>query len=101
MRTVIVRYKIKPDQVEENKQLVREVYAELERLDPAGFRYATFMLEDGVSFVHFALQESPENPLARVEAFARFQAGLGERCDELPVVSELRPLASFRFPEPS
>ena len=101
MRTIMVRYKVKPDQVAANEQLVREVYDELERIAPAGFRYATFTLEDGVNFVHFALQESPDNPLARVEAFARFQAGLGERCEELPVVTELRPVASFRFPEPS
>ena len=29
------------------------------------------------------------NPLTEVEAFARFQEGIGERCDEPPVVTEL------------
>ena len=31
MRQVMVRYKVKPDRVEENEQLVREVYDELAR----------------------------------------------------------------------
>ena len=98
MRRVMVRYKVKPDQAEANAQLVRDVYEELGRLDPDGFRYATFADKDGVNFVHLALQEAEENPLARVEAFGRFQAGLGERCEEPPVVTELTPVGSFRFP---
>ena len=55
MRQVMVRYRVKPDQVERNAELVRAVYEELAREpQPDGFRYATFRLDDGVSFVHFA-----------------------------------------------
>ena len=49
MRRVMVRYKVKPDQVEANEELVRAVYEELDRTSPAGLRYATFKLADGVS----------------------------------------------------
>ena len=56
MRRVMVRYRVKPERVEENEQLVREVYEELGQRRPAGFRYGTFKLEDGVSFVHLAVQ---------------------------------------------
>ena len=97
MRRVMVRYKVKPDRAAENEELVRAVYAELERTQPAGFRYATFKLDDGVSFVHVASTEPGRNPLADVAAFGRFQAEIGDRCEEAPVVTELREVGSYRF----
>jgi hypothetical protein len=97
MRRIIVRYKVKADEVATNERFVRAVYDELDRSRPAGFRYATFRLDDGVSFVHVASQESDENPLAALEAFQRFQENIRDRCDEPPTVSELHEVGSFRF----
>jgi hypothetical protein len=99
MRRVIVRYTVKPDQVEANEELVRAVYEELGRTAPEGLRYATFKLEDGVSFVHVASVDTPDgrNPLSAVEAFARFQQGVADRCDEPPVATEMREVGSYRF----
>ena len=94
MRQVMVRYKVKPDRVEENEALVRAVYEELHRTAPAGLRYATFREDDGVSFVHVA-QTEDGNPLSAVAAFARFQDGIGERCDEAPVVTVLYEVGSY------
>jgi hypothetical protein len=93
----MVRYRVKPGEAERNEQLVRAVYEELHRADPAGFRYATFRLDDGVSFVHIAESEGAENPLAEIEAFAEFQKGIADRCDEPPVVAQLNEVGSFRF----
>jgi len=92
----MVRYKVKPDRVEENEQLVRAVYDELAATRPAGLRYATFRLEDGVSFVHVASVEGEHNPLAEVEAFARFQADVRDRCDEPPVATQLHEVGAYR-----
>jgi len=100
MRQVIVRYKVKPDRVEENEALVRAVYEELDRTGPAGLHYATFRQADGVSFVHISLTEvggDARHPLSDVEAFARFQEAIGERCDEPPVVTELEEIGSYRM----
>jgi hypothetical protein len=97
MRRVMVRYKVKPDQVAANEQLVRDVYEELSRAQPSGFHYGTFKLEDGVSFVHIASQEGERNPLADVAAFQRFQENIRERCDEPPVVTPMDEVGSFRF----
>ena len=74
MRRIMVRYKVKPDRAAENEELVRAVYEELQRTQPAGLHYATFALEDGVSFVHLSSidTEDGRNPLSDVEAFARF-----------------------------
>jgi hypothetical protein len=98
MKQVMVRYKVKPDRAAENEQLVRAVYDELLRTEPAGLRYATFQLDDGVSFVHLASNETDDghNPLSDVEAFKQFQKDIGDRCDEGPVVTELRQIGSYR-----
>jgi hypothetical protein len=97
MRRVMVRYRVKPGQAERNEQLVRAVYEELHRADPAGFSYATFRLDDGLTFVHLAQSESRESPLPALEAFREFQQGIADRCDEPPVVTELSEVGSFRF----
>ena len=62
MRRVVVRYRVRPDRVEENERLVRAVYEELAAVQPEGLRYATVKLDDGVTFVHVAVHET-ENPL--------------------------------------
>jgi quinol monooxygenase YgiN len=97
MRQVIVRYRVKPDRVEENEALVRAVYEELHQTEPEGLRYATFRLEDGVSFLHLAITEDGQNPLQQVAAFQRFQENVRDRCDEPPVVTEIRTVGSYRL----
>ena len=94
----MVRYRVKPGAAEQNEQLVRAVYEELHRADPAGFRYVTFRLEDGVSFVHIAESDSAENnPLPPLAAFQEFQKGIADRCDDPPVVTEATEVGAFRF----
>jgi quinol monooxygenase YgiN len=101
MKRVMVQYKVKPDRVAENEQLVRDVYAELAVREPGGLRYGTFKLPDGVSFVHLAVH-GDENPLQQIEAFQRFQEGIRDRCDEPPAVSQLEEIGSYRLmSEPS
>jgi hypothetical protein len=95
MRRVMVRYKVKPDRVAENEELVRAVYEELHRTKPAGLRYATFRLEDGVSFMHLAVSEGERTPLGDVEAFKRFIDGVAERCDEPPVATRIEEIGSY------
>ena len=87
MRRVMVSYRCKPEQVAHNEELVRAVYAELHRREPAGLRYATFRLDDGVSFVH----------IAEIDAFARFTAHIEERCDEPPHAAGMHEIGSFHL----
>jgi hypothetical protein len=102
MHQVIVRYRVKPERAAENEELVRAVYAELHRTKPAGLRYATFQLDDGVSFVHLASNdtEDGQSPLSDVQAFKRFQENIDDRCEEGPVVSSVREIGSYRLLEP-
>jgi hypothetical protein len=96
MRRVLVRYRVKPERVEENEQLVRAVYDELRRTGPAGLRYAAFKADDGVSFVHLAIHESG-NALEKVATFQEYLKGLGDRTEEAPVVTELDEVGSYRL----
>jgi hypothetical protein len=99
MSTIMVRYKVKPERAEENEQLVRAVYEELARTAPAGLRYATFKLDDGVSFVHIAAIDTADgqNPLREVKAFQVFQKDVAERCAEPPASCELHEVGSFQL----
>ena len=97
MSEVVVRYRVKPDRVAENERLIERVYAELAESDPGGLRYATFRLEDGVSFVHVASVEAEQNPLGSIAAFAEFTRDIAERCDEPPVAQDARLVGSYGF----
>ena len=99
MERVIITYKVKPEHAARNEELVRDVYEELDREQPAGLRYATFKLDDGVTFIHIASNESGEetSPLTRFAAFERFQEGLRERAEERSARSGLIEIGSFRF----
>jgi hypothetical protein len=97
MKRVMVRYKVKPACADENVRLVKAVYEQLARERPAGLRYATFRLDDGVSFVHVVAYESERGngPLTSLAAFQAFVAGVGERCEEPPVTVELQEVGSY------
>ena len=98
MKRVMVRYRVKPDQIEANAAAVRAVYEELARERPEGLRYATVQLaEDPAAFVHIAEHPADANPLFAVAAFKAFQAGVRERCAEPPVTTELLPVGSYQL----
>ena len=98
MKQIMVQYKVKPDQTERNEELVRAVYDELHRTEFAGLRYATFKLDDDVTFVHIAVETGDgQRSLADLDAFKEFTKDIGERCDVAPAASALREVGSFRF----
>ncbi len=99
MKRVMVRYKIKPGRGDENEALIRKVFAELAEQSPEDLRYASFKLDDGLSFVHIASIETSDgrNPLSETAAFKAFQAEIKDRCDEPPVAVELHTIGAHRF----
>jgi hypothetical protein len=83
MKTIMVRYKTSETHADANEALVRAVFEELRSRAPAGLRYASYRLADGVTFLHLATLESPdENPLVTLPAFKTFQKQLKDRCVE-------------------
>lgn len=99
MGVVVVRYRTKPDRAEENQALVEKVFGELADTKPAGLRYATYRLADGVSFVHVASVDTVDgtNPLSATAAFAEFVRDVGDRCEEGPVASDATLVGSYGF----
>jgi hypothetical protein len=99
MGIVVVRYSTQADKADENQGLVEKVFAELNTDRPAGLRYATFRLDDGVSFVHVASVDTDDgtNPLASTAAFAEFQRQIADRVAEGPVASKATVVGSYRF----
>jgi hypothetical protein len=94
--TKIVRYRTNPQDAAENARLVREVFAELAAEPPSGLRYTSYQLDDGVSFVHVAvLDDETRNPLLDSAAFAKFQAGIKDRCTEGPVAADATVIGLF------
>ncbi len=100
MNATVVRYRVEPGRGDENAALVETVYEELRAAGPPGFRYATFRLDDGVSFVHVAVVDDDSRPLTRLAAFKRFQKGLHERCVEGPEVTPASVVGSYGFVDP-
>lgn len=99
-RTVVVRYKTRPEAADENQRLIEAVFAQLNADDPGGLRYAVLRLADGVTFVHVAIVEGETDPLPRLSAFAEFQRGHRDRTAEPPVPAKATLLGAYRFLTP-
>ena len=99
MKRVLVRYKVKAGRAAENEAYIKKVFEELKRTGPEGLRYASFKLDDGVSFVHLASIETEDgsNPLAETAAFKAFQAEIRDRCEEPPLAVDLHEIGSYGF----
>ncbi len=66
-------------------------------VQPDGLQYASFRLDDGVSFVHVAMIEGDVNPLQSSDAFARFQSDIQHRVEEGPVTADAAVVGSYRL----
>jgi hypothetical protein len=89
MKTTVVRYQVKPERADENQKLIEAVFAELEAAEAEGFTYKVFRLDDGVSFIHVAIEHDVEvhDSLQAVPAFQAFTAEIADRCDIAPVAA--------------
>jgi hypothetical protein len=97
MKQMMVRYKVKADRVAENERYITSVFEQLKREQPAGLHYASFKLDDGVSFMHIVALETTDgsNPLAALSAFKAFTAEIGDRCEEPPVGVDLQEVGAY------
>lgn len=95
---VVVRYEMKGDTAQENRRLIEQVFAELAESQPDGLRYASFLLADGVTFIHIAITDGESNPLMKSVAFKEFQREFGDRVSAPQVRSEATVVGSYRFP---
>ena len=94
---MMVRYKVKAGRAAENESYITRVFAQLARENPPDFRYASFKLDDGVSFVHIVSSEGADSPLRELSAFREFIAGIRDRCEEPPASFDLTEVGSYGF----
>jgi hypothetical protein len=59
--------------------------------------YATFRLDDQLTFVHVVRSLHEPNPLLAVKAFGEFQVDIADRCDQPPVAEDLTEVGSYGF----
>lgn len=99
MKRTLIQYRVPVERVAENETAVAAVFAELHRLQPAGLRYGTFKLEDGVTFVHLVSIETADgtNPLQALPAFQEFTTGVKARHIERPTFRELQEIGSYEL----
>jgi hypothetical protein len=76
MPAMLVRYRVKPDAIEENERLIGAVFRELHAKAPADVRYLVLRLSDG-TFCH--LVEDASKAIPGLDAFAAFRHGGEER----------------------
>jgi len=97
MKRVMVTYRVKADQVEENERLIKQVFKQLLRQLPEGIQYSVYKQSDGVSFVHIAAFEDRAANLLFTElpAFKDFSDAIKDRCEDQPVTIHVEELGAY------
>jgi hypothetical protein len=92
----LIQYRVKPECLAENEQLIRAVFAELRDRRVAGVHYAVMRQEDG-TFVHLVAADPGQTTaaLTSLPAFQRFQSGVRERCAVLPASNPVRVVGNY------
>ena len=98
MRQIVVRYKAKPEMIEENARLIGKVFEELRATAPEGIGYLVLKLADG-TFIHvsFAEGEVTTAPLTKLAAFQAFQSKIKDRTSEPPQQSDATIVGNYRM----
>lgn len=85
MKTIRVRYTVKPDYVETNKQRVLAVIAALRERNAGSVKYVVHVEPDGRTFVHLAMLRDPnDNVIPGLPEFAAFREGLAGNLESPP-----------------
>ena len=97
MHQRIIRYRVKPGQADANAELARAVYAELHQPNPDGLSYATFRLDDQLTFVHVVRSCRPPTRCWPSGPSASSRPASPTACDQPPVAEDLTEVGSYRF----
>jgi hypothetical protein len=98
-QSVVVRYTVRPEAMDEHVRLIQGVFEQLHREHPTGVaEYQVLRLEDGETFVHVSTHESDDgsNPLTQLSAFQEFGRDLATRVSTNPDPKPATTIASYR-----
>ena len=93
----MVRYRVRPDALEEHLELLHAVFAELDEVRPEGMRWESFRMEDGVSFVELA-EVDVGGRFSQLETWSAYRGTHDDRCDEPLQMVELERVAAYGLP---
>jgi hypothetical protein len=97
MTVMMIRSRIKPDIAAEVEAAAEQMFAAIERAQPAGVRYASTRVDDGETFVVLLSIDGADNPLSTIPEFVEFQARLKDWIVEPPVPERLTVVGSYRL----
>ena len=96
MNLVMVRSTIKEENVADARAAIEKVIHALEEAQPAGVRYASCLLSDGVTFVALVeLGDDGSHPLRELPAYAEMVENLKQWYDGPPVVDRMTVTGSY------
>lgn len=96
MTKVHIRYTVRPDEVSENIALLRAFFDELEAVRSPGLIYETYLLEDGITFVHMVDSATNAEPFGDLPTYRRYRDTIQARCIELPQMVAFKDIGSYR-----
>ncbi len=78
MKIIRVQYTVNPEYVEQNKSNIAQVMKDLKALGNPNAKYASYIEEDGVTFMHFAQYPDEETAqlLNEIPSFTKFRQEL-------------------------
>lgn len=97
MTAVMIRSKVNADNVTDVEAAVGHVFTALEREQPAGIRYTSSRLADGLTYVAILeIDDGIENPLPGYPEFRAFQESLPGWLSEPPAPEPLTIIGAYR-----
>ncbi len=99
MKITRVIYSVKPEYVAQNKANIEQVMTDLRALNNPNTKYASYLEDDGVTFMHFAQYPDEETAqlLNEIPSFAKFRKELKESEPTSPPNAENLSLAGAAF----
>jgi hypothetical protein len=98
MNVLMVRAKIKEENVADTQAAIAKVIQALEQARPADVRYTSSVLSDGVTFIALAeLKPDGSNPLAALPEYMEFVENLKPWYAEPPAVERMTVVGSYQL----
>ena len=96
MNVLMVQAKVKKENVADARAAIEKVIQALEQAQPAGVRYASCLLSDGVTFVALLkLEDDGGHPLREFPAYQEMVENLKQWYAEPPAVERMTVTGSY------
>jgi hypothetical protein len=96
MSKTIIRYTVRANEVKENIALLRAFIKELAIANPPGLVYETYLMEDGMSFVHVVESANGPESFSSLSSYRRFRDTVAARCNTSPEMLAMEEVGTYR-----